>query len=932
MKKLGYRIITVCLALGLILPVRPASADRETAVSDVQYTYALDTLVGLGLMQAEDTHPTSNITRAKFADMLAGIIGYGDNESETENKTKYLGYTNDPEFDSNGDWVWKDGESADAANDELEHATPFRDVLTTHRYWNSIRLAARFGLMTGSSDGYFRPNDEIKICEALKVLVYACGSGEKVAANYPAGVIREAGRLKIINDFANRDVNGYMTQRDAVVMIANALDANVYDAVSYSDRGIEYKVSRDETLLSYYKGIYKLEGTVTKNRFTSLTGTEGTGKNAVCVDDIYLVSGDKNFDSFLGYNVDAYYTKAKIGSDLTAVYMRNSGRGNEIVVNAEDIIGYSANKLSYQKDGESKKERYIGAKSNIIYNGKALTDYTAYSDSLFVPKQGSVRFADGDGDGTYETVFIDNIETIIVDSIDFTNEIIYSKLDEPKSLDISDGDVFITDSDSMTYVLGDITSGSVLDVLRTLPTQGDSLINIKRAFSAVTGVVEKHSPSKRQITVGSKVYEYSKDFDTSLIESGKTITFYINTTGKIIWANRGSELEYAFLADIDFGKFAQCEKIWLYDLGDEELTAFEPADRIRVNRVITRPENLNQTAVYDSSAGKTDSQLIKYKLNSNGKICEILTANVDENEFVEQDIGTYKGQSLLYRNAAKALVSKVPVLYMSENSVYATVPKTDFKNENLYGRLDMKDNSYFIVDRVYKNSSKSAVASIILQESDVVANAEKKKEITDDSTPLSMVMEVENSVTDDGESSVIISGMNGENGYFSNTAVDSDIISMASELNPGDLIRYEVHGKNNYITRLIKVFDVKDRVWFKAQNPYSTNVNAFNTRMHALHGEIEQKYDDGMYAVVAPYIYSSDGSGGVFKDGLESNAALFYTYNVSAFKVYCFDSENEELTVSDAKTELISAQQAGKGSEVVVYTNNSNPRAIFVFK
>ncbi len=934
MRFFGLKTTAFCLIFALTLSMAAFADVSAQNTADTSYDEALEVLTGLNLVKTEAAQPYGSITRAEFAELLTKVLGWETlSAGETEVKTKFLGYTNNPEFDENGDWVWKDGSDGSDETTGYEHATPFKDVLTTNQYWNSIRLVASFGLMSGDENGYFRPNDEITFAEAQKVLVYACGSGEKTGGSFPTGVIREAARLGITDGFTDKSANESITYRDAIVLVYNSLDANVYEATSYKDKGVEYKKSKDETLLSYYTGIYRLEGVVTKNRFTSLSDTSGTDGNSICVDGITLRTADASFDYLLGYNVDAYYKDEKLSQGLTAVYVRDSGRGNEITVDSEEIIDFSANRLTYQKDGESKKSRYIGADTNIIYNGKALTDYTGYTDKILVPKQGSIKFVDADSNGDYETVFVNSIETVVVSAIDYDKKIIYNKMQEPKSVEIGNSDVFITDTDGMKYELSDITIGSVLDVERTLKTQGDMLVNIKRAFSAATGVVTSHSPSKKEITVGGKTYEYSKNFDVSLIELGPTITFYINTTGKIIWANKGSELNFAYLADISTDNFGKGGKVWLYDLSSEEFTEYALSDTVKVNKVNTnKAKVIDCSAIYDASADRVKAQLIKYRLNDSGNVCEILTANVDEDEFVEQDLGENKGKNLLYRNAAKVLTLKTPVVYINASSIYSSVPKTDCKNKDLYYEISMTDNNYYTVDRAYKNSSKSAVASVVLTESDVVLSNELKKKMSDDSVPLSMVMEIKYSRTEDGEDCVELSGMNGENGYFSLKSADADICEIASDLKPGDLIRYEVRKKDNTVSRLIKVFDADGKKWTKAQNPFASNVNAFNTRLHAVHGEIVRSFDDGAYITVAPYVYSSDSSGNVVKSEITADETLYYTYPATSFKIYKFDPDSEEVTIADALTELISAEEAGVGTEVVVYTNNSNPRSIFVFK
>ena len=122
----------------------------------------------------------------------------------------------------------------------------------------------------------------------------------------------------------------------------------------------------------------------------------------------------------------------------------------------------------------------------------------------------------------------------------------------------------------------------------------------------------------------------------------------------------------------------------MYDLWTEEFTEFNFANNVKVNKVSVKKDKISDcAAIYDSSANKTLSQLIKYKINGSGDVCEILTANVDEDEFVEQDLGSYKGEELMYRNAVKAFVAKTSVVYMAPDAIYSAVPETNAKNQKL---------------------------------------------------------------------------------------------------------------------------------------------------------------------------------------------------------------------------------------------------------
>ena len=87
--------------------------------------------------------PDANVSRADFASSILTLLGFqtADEGGTAEvNRNKYLGYTNEPDIDETGDWIWKTEEDS-VQSDALENATPFYDVLSTDPEWEAIKMA-----------------------------------------------------------------------------------------------------------------------------------------------------------------------------------------------------------------------------------------------------------------------------------------------------------------------------------------------------------------------------------------------------------------------------------------------------------------------------------------------------------------------------------------------------------------------------------------------------------------------------------------------------------------------------------------------------------------------------------------------------------------------------------------------------------------------
>lgn len=908
-------------------------AEKTTETVDEGYTRAIEVLGGLNLINATGKEPTDIITRAEFADILCNTLGWKNlsTEEEVEN-SKYLGYTNDPDFDRNGDWVWN-AEPDEIVDDSqsYEYATPFYDVLTTHKYWESIRLVARYGLMVGSSDGYFRPDEPITSIEVEKVLVYACGAEVKVKDNFPNGIVAEAANRGILNGVSGAAINNRVTYRDAVIMLYNALNTNVFGAVSYSNEGPLYQETK-ETLLTHFRGIYKGNGIISQNGVTSLNSSIGIGQDAVVINGVKFRTKGVNYDHLLGHNVEIYYTAVN-GEDPEVVFVRKNSKNSEFIVEAEDIIGYQNGMLSYQVNDERTKDIYIGARTNIIYNGKALTDYSVYTDAIITPDEGYIKFLDANSDGTYETAFINDVETVLVSGIDYSQEIIYNKFDLQNPIVL--GDKFtLTDINGVKYSLNDIQINNVLSVQRTLATQGEPIVSVKVSSAMVTGVVSEHRATDREIEINGQVYKYSKRFDVNLIEMGPTVTFYLNANNEVVWAKRGSELIFGFVTDFSYDEFKEYGGVRIYDFATSQFVIYELADKITVNKVRGKIEKIKEiSAIYDSRLQSIKPQVIKYKLDENGKVVELLTANVDMNEFVEHDLGTSKGSMFIYRKDTGMLATNRPVAYRNASTVYSALPKINFSDDAQYYPISMSAEAEYKIDRIFKNSSKSALASIIIKEESTGLTLAQKTQVSDPYTPVSIVSKVVQTISEEGDVCYKITYINGDGGgTYSRNVVDEDLMPIAAGLEPGDIIRCETQGQYSHIVRLVKVMDSDERKWLDGNNPLTNNVNKLNTQITAVHGEVVSKMDDGGYLVVAPYLYSRDDEENVIITGIETDTSKYHIYPSTIFKLFIYDSNQNKVRTASASTDILASDETGIGSEVIVYTCYALAKSIFILK
>ena len=149
------RLTSMFLVLAMLLSLAPmnifAAETNKTVFSDMKetdyYAQAATALEHLGIISGypDGTYGAEkSVTRAEMAVVVCKMI---DKTAEAE---------------------------------EAKGKTDFDDVASDHWASGYINIAAKEGIISGDGNGKFRPEDEVKYEEALKMIVCALGYGDDV--------------------------------------------------------------------------------------------------------------------------------------------------------------------------------------------------------------------------------------------------------------------------------------------------------------------------------------------------------------------------------------------------------------------------------------------------------------------------------------------------------------------------------------------------------------------------------------------------------------------------------------------------------------------------------------------------------------------------------------------------------------------------------
>lgn len=928
------KILSLCLA-GIMCVGSIGFADTSDAAAenDAAYTRAHSFLKSLSLLgDTEEKEPVALVTRAEFAAWILNVIGISTEESKKTASEDYLGYTNDPDLDQNGDWKWGAEDGSDGAADNREDtSTPFYDVKSTYPRWAAVRMAAQLGMLRGDGSGFWRPDEAITGYEAVKVLVDACGAKFLTGGEYPTGYLRTAAKLGITRGIEKSLSDAPITYRNLNVAIYNALHSDIYRETSFDSNGnAEFTQIDGENLLSWAQEIVYDEGIVTANSITGLDSDVKANANSVNIGRREYCRADDTTDTdgLLGHNVRIYYSRE---NDRNMIRYFEYKTEKEIKVDAKDIDGYSGSRLSFWRNGR-RTERYIGAKTNIIYNNKRISNYT---DDIFDIKKGSMTFIDANNDGADETVIIEDIEIFRIAQFDRDNKLIINSLKsdtntvytkhDPKHLDLSEGDVKVYDIKGNMLETENMSNDAVINVQRTLDTQGEPVIRILFASDTVTGTVTRISSGNKKVEINSTEYPTAYAMDMTDIAVGLEGTFYLTPDGELTdFDKENTSLRFAWILRISAEKntLDPIRSVKLYDISNDGFEVYNFADKIKLNGESLKIENaLKRAEMYDSAADSYISQMIKYSLNTAGEVKEILTPNAIPHEFYCDTTSQYA----TWRSSSRMFVNSKPVVYArTYNPLYVNIPKTDMTNEDSYFKKTVEDNTSYSIDGYCKNDVDSAFAEVVFLRTDSTSTG-----VVSTAQNSAIVKGTERSIQED-DIAYTVTAID-RNGERERMCFDSDLYDKLDDLEAGDLVRWDFGGKKWSIIRVEKFFDVGNMSLMSTDNPYSSAGGAnILAPVFYMHGRVISKADNGQFITVSPFAYSRAADGTIARGDIKNTEKDNLVISAKDYNCYKYNKERAQIEAIPYSY-ILDDETAGNGSEVVVIARWSNPGILIVY-
>ena len=509
----------------------------------------------------------------------------------------------------------------------------FPDVKAEDKYAGEIEALARSGIVSGKGDGSFASEQNIKTEEAVKIIVSILGYTKRAEyyGGYPKGYMQTASGLKL---FSGADsTSTLLTQESLEAIAVNSFDVEIptFDGIVGDD--VEYSIEKDKTLLREYHNILTDDGIISGNYFTCFEGTT-VGEGSVYIDNFGEAFAEgTNADEYLGYEV-TYYIKDFDDKDSARLVHFEATKHNKVkIINSKDLANDSTtlSNISYYDENERVKKEKLSDDVRIVYNGVHERNVTL---DMLKPVSGQITLVDSDSDDYADTVMVENAVIAIADSVDVENFKLYTKHSD-RVYAIDPGAIKIKIRNHNEEIEAKYINKN--DVLAIAESYDKSVMTITVSNKKVSGAVasvdeEKAIIGEEEYNISSSYFALSSRVDIYVpdIEVGLEGTFYIDPYGEIAYVTEGAgdEFKYAFLLWMGKDEMSDMSVKMKLFTQDKRLITYDTAEKFWMNIAGVRERAEDADAIMNTlcPGGATQRQLVKIKLDGEGKIKEIETS------------------------------------------------------------------------------------------------------------------------------------------------------------------------------------------------------------------------------------------------------------------------------------------------------------------
>lgn len=691
---------------------------------------------------------------------------------------------------------------------------PFEDINESNEYYKEALFGHSLGFI---SAGNVRLYDYATSSEVAKVLCGITGYTElcEKKGGYPAGYMEMAARLKLFPNGGNK-----VSMMEFFRVLYNAVNVDILEMDSITsgeNGGVSYENSTGKTLLTERFGYVYVRGILEEDPHTSIYTKKSADTDKVVIDSAYYSAGSADYTDLLGCVVEAFYDKNDDRHPL--VYVGEAQNRNDIItVDLSDVSDVSESGREFTVTyGENEKTEKIklGRNTWFIYNFEQTAIKKEYLINEKKPgetkepeeKCGQLRLIDNDLDGDWEVVVVTDYTALQINEIATTPSVIVGK-DASEKIEL--------DSEKKSYTFEILKNGNKIkfsdlkkkDIVLYAASTGNAK-NHKRVLVSNT-VINGELTAKGEdfVSIGSKDYKISRQLYDS-VSLGASGAFYLDAFNIIRAVSEVENMVFGFVRKVGKTRGLTSYPVVQIFTENGRWVELETSERVKIDGNAEKAVLLgsSKASMLENMVGT----LIKYAVNSDGKLCAIDTAQLIE----EADIWSEKELSMIddnifrksrsyqgatYRSgptsfeddftlSGETKIFFVPLTALSEN----TDDETDYYIGN-YSNL-VHERAYSSVE-VYNLGRNGAPQILVVEDTDKTV-AERSQ--------MAVVSGIGGVTLSDGEScDALILQYGSEKAYL--PLLSMQVVTDAGGVTSGDIIQYTVN-QTGKISAIAKRFD-----------------------------------------------------------------------------------------------------------------------------
>lgn len=628
-KKVTALILSIILLIGNVYAEENKKGDYEGAA----YAEAVETLISLGIVSLYEDgtfRPEQNLSRADCAAVILKLKGV--------------------DFEKNVSRV----------------SFPWTDVNEETPNVGAILKAYELGIIVGDGNGKYFPDNAVTMQQLEVMLVKILGYENAALAygGFPSGYESLAYNLNLC-DGIDANPSKPISRGNAAQMIFNSLDVYMmkYDL---SSSKISQNIDENSTILSEYFDIEKGTAQITANERTSLPGENTVGIGQVMLGDISVYEGNTNASEYLGYIVK-YYLNTE--TDTLIHIMPDSKKNTVVQIEADKLSDEAVNSditRLYYYDGNKEKSYRLSKEIDVVYNG--CVD-NSFNEDTFNISCGNIKLLDLADDGVYDIAYINEYTDYVVTTADSYNKKLFGLYERELNLDDEIDYVFYNENGEKC----DWTVFEKNTVVSVYASKDGKYVIGYKGGSRITGTVSSvtYDSGEQKIAVDGTEYRFSDipQSNLSKLAVNSNVVLYTNVYGRV------SGFEVEAIGTAKYGYLLKANKsddveeggiLKLIDIASHEYLELNTDEKISLNGNSRDFEGNKYTfdSIFEevlSNEGKTEPQVIKYSVNSAGKINKLYTTQGTEYLFDKDKLVKAYSGSGVYSINSKSLAGRYKV-------------------------------------------------------------------------------------------------------------------------------------------------------------------------------------------------------------------------------------------------------------------------------